>query len=60
MSPKDIFMLVITPTSQWSKSPKNSLKECFVNSALKIQCHTVKNTLLETAFSVCLELSRDP
>jgi len=27
-------------TTQWAKSPKNSVKECdFVNSALKIQCH---------------------
>jgi len=30
---------------------KNSQKECiFVNSALKIQCHIVKSTLLQTAF----------
>jgi len=30
---------------------KNSLKECsFVNSALKIQCHIVKSTILQTAF----------
>jgi len=44
-------------TSQWAKSPKNSLKEeyIFVNSALKIQCHhVVKNTLLQTAFSAIL------
>jgi len=35
------------------KIAKNSLKECvfFVNSALKIQCHIVKNTLLQMAFS---------
>jgi len=26
----------------------------FVNSALKIQCHVVKNTHLQTAFSVIL------
>jgi len=26
----------------------------FVNSALKIQCHTVKNALLQTAFSAIL------
>jgi len=34
--------------------PKNSLKECvvFVNSALKIKCHVVKNILLQNAFSV--------
>jgi len=31
---------------------KNSLKECvFVNLALKIKCHIVKNTLIQTAFS---------
>jgi len=30
---------------------KNSLKECVFNSALKIQCHIVKSTLLQTAFS---------
>jgi len=30
---------------------KNSLKECVVvNSALNIQCHVVKNVLLQTAF----------
>jgi len=34
---------------------KNSVKECvFVNSALKIQCHVVNNTLLQTAFSAIL------
>jgi len=34
------------------QSPKkNNLKECvFVNSALKMQCCIVKNTLLQTAF----------
>jgi len=38
--------------SQWVKLPKNSLNECaFVNSALKIQGHIVRNTLLQTAFS---------
>jgi len=38
------------------KIAKNSLKECmFVNSALKMQCHAVKNTLLQTAFSVSWE-----
>jgi len=31
---------------------KNRLKGCaFVNSAFKIQCHIVKNTLLQTAFA---------
>jgi len=30
---------------------KNSLKVCiFVNSALKLQCHIIKNTLLQTDF----------
>jgi len=30
---------------------KNILKECvFVDSVLKIQCHVVKNTLLQTVF----------
>jgi len=34
---------------------KSSLNECvFVNSALKIQRHIVKNTLLQTAFSAIL------
>jgi len=39
----------------WAKK-KNSLKECafFVNSALKIQCYVVNNTLLQTAFSAIL------
>jgi len=37
------------------KSPKNSVKECvFINSALKIQLHIVKSTLLQTAFSAIL------
>jgi len=39
------------------KMAKNSLKEwVFVNSALKIQCHIVKNTLLQTAFSAILPI----
>jgi len=35
--------------TQWAKSPKNNLlKECvFFHSALKIQCHVVKNTPLQ-------------
>jgi len=34
---------------------KNSLKECvLINSALKMQCSVVKNTLLQTAFSAIL------
>jgi len=41
--------------SQWAKSLKNSLKEyIFINSALKMQCRVVKNTLVQTAFSVIL------
>jgi len=45
--------------SQWAKSPKNSMKErVFVNSALKIQCHFVKNTLPQTAFSAILPTIR--
>jgi len=36
-------------------SLKDNLKECvYVNSSLKIQCHIVKNTLLQTAFSAIL------
>jgi len=31
-------------TAQWAKS------KIYVNSALKIQCYIVKNTLLQTAF----------
>jgi len=39
---------------------KNSLKCIFViNSALKIQCHIVKNTLLQTAFSVILSAGKE-
>jgi len=40
-------------TAQWAKSPgKNSLKECaLLIRHSKIQCHVVKNTLLQTAFS---------
>jgi len=34
---------------------KDSLMECdFVNSALKIQCHIAKNTLIQTGFSAIL------
>jgi len=37
------------------KIAKKRLKECvFVNSALKIRCRIVKNTLQQTAFSVIL------
>jgi len=41
--------------TQWKNHKKNSLKECvFAISALKIQCHVVKNILLRTAFSAIL------
>jgi len=41
---------------QSAKSPKkqSEVNVFFVNSALKMQCHVVKNTLLQTAFSVIL------
>jgi len=42
-------------STQWAKLPKKSLKKCiFDNSALKIQCHVVKNTFLQIAFSEIL------
>jgi len=37
------------PPTQWAKSPKRQSEG--VHSALKLQCHIVKNTLLHTAFS---------
>jgi len=42
--------------TQWTKTPKKQSEGAhfFVNSALKIQCHAVKNTLLLTAFSAIL------
>jgi len=44
---------------QWAKSPKKSLKECvFVNSSLKLHCHFVKNTLIQTAFSAIFIMGR--
>jgi len=44
---------------QPSRQNRNSLMECvFVNSAIKIQCHVVKNTLLQTAFSAILPTGR--
>jgi len=40
---------------QWAKSPKKrSEGVCFVNSALKIACHIVENTLLQAAFLAIL------
>jgi len=37
----------------------SSLKECFfINSALKIQWHIVKNTFLQTAFSVIFSIGK--
>jgi len=39
----------------YAKKTINSLKECvFVNSALNIHCHIVKNTFLQIAFSAIL------
>jgi len=33
------------------------VKECvFVNSVLKIQCHVVKNTLIQTAFTADIHI----
>jgi len=55
----DILLICICflGISQWEKSPNKQLKECvFVNSALKIQCRVVKNTLLQAAFSAILRL----
>jgi len=44
-----------TRTSVGKVAKKNILKECvFVNSALEIQRHVVKNALLQTAFSAIL------
>jgi len=41
--------------TQWEKSPIKQFEGvCFVNSALKIPCHIVKNTLLQTAFLAIL------
>jgi len=41
--------------NQNSQTNQISLKECiFFNSALKLQCNIVKNTLLQTAFSAIL------
>jgi len=40
---------ILSAFNQWEKSLKNSLNECvYVNSALKIQCHVVKNTLFSS------------
>jgi len=48
------FIQKVKLLTQWTKSPKkNSLKESiFINWALKIQYHIVKNTLLQT--KVCV------
>jgi len=40
-----------SPSGQ-NRKKKNSLKKCVF--ALKIQCHVVKNTLLQAAFSAIL------
>jgi len=46
---------------EWRTSPVGKIAKktvwksaCFVKSALKTQCHVVKNTLLRTSFSVIL------
>jgi len=39
------FFLLLFVYTQWVKSPKKQS----VNSALKIPCHIVKNSLLQTA-----------
>jgi len=46
------FFLQRAKLTRWEKLQKNSLKECV--SALKLQCHNVKNTLLQNAFSAIL------
>jgi len=48
-------------STQWAKSPK---KQCegvrfFVSSVLKIRCHIIKNTLLQTASSAILPLGTE-
>jgi len=47
--------LFLAPENNGKNRQKSSLKKCvFVNSALNIQCHVIKNTLLQTAFSAIL------
>jgi len=54
-----VFLNEGLPSGQITKK-KNNLKEyVYVNSALKIQYHTVKNTLLQTAFSAILPAGLD-
>jgi len=46
--------------TQWAKSPKKKSEGvCFVNSTLKMLCHVVKNTLLQSAFSAIERKSLD-
>jgi len=42
--------------TQWAKLPRKQSEgaRLCINSALKIQCHIVKNTHLQTAFSAIL------
>jgi len=45
------MFIVDNLATQWAKSPKKQFEGV---SALKIQCHIIKNTLLQTAFSTIL------
>jgi len=48
-------IFILDFTSQWAKSPKKTEGvRFFVNSAFKLQCHIVKNTVLQTAFLAIL------
>jgi len=47
----EVRRIMTLPSGQ--NRQKSSPKECvFVDSALEIQCHIVKNALLQTAFSI--------
>jgi len=49
-----VSLFLLLPNGQ-NRQKKNNLKEgVFVNSALNLQCHIGKNTLLRTAFSAIL------
>jgi len=53
MMPQKVLTYTYFPVGKIAK--KSSLKKSvFGNSALKIQCHVVKYTLLQTAFSAIL------
>jgi len=49
---QDAEMLLKLLITQWAKSPRKTVwrSAFFVNSALEIRCHIVKNTLLQSAF----------